>query len=72
MLPRIPKVKDFQAFVDAGRALSGLHLNYETVEPYPLDETRRVNADYRVGKMKYAKRGGSFGERRRVVELSNY
>lgn len=57
MLPRIPKVKGFQAFVDAGRALSELHLNYETIEPYPLDETRSVNADYRVEKMKYAKRG---------------
>lgn len=57
MLPRIPKVKDFRAFSEAGRELSELHLNYETVEPYPLDEQRSANASYRVEKMKYAKTG---------------
>ena len=38
-LPRIPCVKtaaDFWAFSKAGRKLAELHLNYETVEPYPL------------------------------------
>ena len=38
-LPRIPCVKsfaDFRAFVDAGRRLGDLHVNYETVEPYPV------------------------------------
>jgi hypothetical protein len=38
-LPRIPCVKaaaDFWAFGKAGRALAYWHLNYETVEPYPL------------------------------------
>lgn len=39
MLPRIPKVKDFWGFSSAGHALVELHLNYETVEPYPLEET---------------------------------
>ena len=57
LLPRIPKVKNFRAFSDAGRALSALHLGYETIEPYPLDEQRSVNASYRVEKMKYAKTG---------------
>jgi predicted helicase len=38
MLPRIPKVKDFWGFSKAGRALADLHLNYETVEPYGLEE----------------------------------
>lgn len=57
MLPRIPKVKDFRVFADAGRKLSKLHLNYESVEPYPLDEQRSVNANFRVEKMHYAKRG---------------
>jgi predicted helicase len=57
MLPRIPKVKDFDAFSDAGRVLSELHLNYETVDPYQLDEQRSVTASYRVEKMKYAKTG---------------
>lgn len=57
MLPRIPKVKAFKQFVEAGRALSELHLNYETVEPYPLIENVTPNASLRVTKMRYAKEG---------------
>lgn len=62
-LPRIPAVKkaaDFWAFSKAGRALAALHLNYETVEPYPLTIEAKgplTNADYRVEKMKFAKKG---------------
>ena len=36
MLPRIPLVTDPWPFITAGRALSDLHLGYETVTPYPL------------------------------------
>ncbi len=57
MLPRIPKVKAFKQFVEAGRALSELHLKYETVEPYPLIENVTPNASLRVTKMRYAKEG---------------
>lgn len=57
MLPRIPKVKSFKQFVEAGRALSELHLNYETVDPYPLIENVMPNASLRVTKMRYAKEG---------------
>ncbi|MDI6023156.1 DEAD/DEAH box helicase family protein [Leucobacter sp. UT-8R-CII-1-4] len=57
MLPRIPKVKAFKEFVAAGRALSDLHLNYETVEPYALTENVKPNASLRVTKMRYAKDG---------------
>jgi predicted helicase len=62
-LPRIPRVKtaaDFWAFSNAGRKLAELHLNYETVEPYPLKIESRgklTDADYRVEKMKYGKNG---------------
>nr|WP_237168298.1 type ISP restriction/modification enzyme [Paracoccus shandongensis] len=38
-LPRIPCVKkadDFWTFVDAGRRLGDLHVNYESVQPYPV------------------------------------
>lgn len=61
-LPRIPAVKsaaDFWAFSKAGRALADLHLNYETVEPYPLTieaKGKLTDADYRVEKMKFAKK----------------
>jgi predicted helicase len=38
-LPRIPlmkRVEDFRAFVEAGRHLGDLHVNYESVAPYPV------------------------------------
>ncbi|MCH9663186.1 MAG: hypothetical protein K0U66_05960 [Gammaproteobacteria bacterium] len=35
-LPRLPYAKDFHAFCQAGRALAGLHMDYESVEEYPL------------------------------------
>ena len=38
MLPRIPLVKGFWEYSRIGRALAELHLGYESVEPYPLDE----------------------------------
>lgn len=41
MLPRIPltkETKDFWAFTQAGRNLAQWHLNYETIEPWPLVE----------------------------------
>ncbi len=63
-LPRIPCVKtvaDFWAFSKAGRDLAELHINYETVEKYPLQiiggEANLTDADYRVEKMKYGKTG---------------
>ncbi|WP_345777350.1 type ISP restriction/modification enzyme [Lysobacter sp. MMG2] len=64
-LPRIPRAKevaDFWAFSKAGRDLAHLHLKYETVEMYPLTvETKGAltDADYRVEKMKFAKKKDS-------------
>lgn len=57
MLPRIPKVKSFTTFSEAGRQLMGLHLDYENAEPYQLEEQRSERANYRVEKMRYAKTG---------------
>lgn len=64
-LPRIPCVKtatDFWAFSQAGRKLADLHLNYESVEPYPLKidsgGKKLTDADYRVEKMHYGKGKG--------------
>ncbi|WP_196374355.1 type ISP restriction/modification enzyme, partial [Propionibacterium freudenreichii] len=51
-------LSDFEAFTDAGRRLADLHVNYETVEPYPLHEppvTGMVAWEaYRVTKMRWA------------------
>lgn len=62
VLPRVPLVEDFGAFRDAGKALSDLHLNYETVEPWPLIVNSgklqlEPVADYRVVKMRFAGKG---------------
>ncbi|WAW05090.1 DEAD/DEAH box helicase family protein [Oxalobacter formigenes] len=61
-LPRIPCVRttaDFWAFSKAGRKLTDLHLNYETVEKYPLKiaggDLLLKDDDYRVEKMRYGK-----------------
>lgn len=56
-LPRIPFAKDFWGFSKAGRELAALHLNYETVTPYPLEEEHN-GGDYRIeGKMRFPKKG---------------
>ncbi|WP_273757262.1 type ISP restriction/modification enzyme, partial [Bartonella sp. MM73XJBT] len=66
-LPRIPCVKsaeDFWKFVNAGRELGYLHVNYEDVEPYPVTfkkgnpkQTDISNPEkfYYVTEMKFAK-----------------
>jgi len=64
MLPRIPFAPDFKAFSRAGRKLAYLHLNYETVEPWPVQEDAKPKGDlndldyYRVEKMRFASLGG--------------
>lgn len=60
MLPRIPYAQDFWAFSKAGRELAYWHLNYETIEPYPLNEYQDLlyldEKEYRVEKMIFGKR----------------
>jgi len=57
MLPRIPHAVDFHRFSTAGRNLAHWHLNYEKIEPYPLEEFKSElyleAKDYRVSKMKF-------------------
>lgn len=52
-LPRIPLVKDFKAFMKAGRELAQLHLDYEHVEPYPVFEVGDSVNPGRTEKMRY-------------------
>lgn len=58
-LPRIPYASDFWVFSTAGRELAHWHLNYETVEPYPLQQGGELDlgdpALYRVKKMTFAR-----------------
>ena len=64
MLPHIPdpeSLEVFSRYVTAGRALADLHVNYETVQPYPLDVQVRPGADpdspatWRVDRMRWGK-----------------
>ncbi|MFJ7775054.1 DEAD/DEAH box helicase [Streptomyces yangpuensis] len=65
-LPRIPKVRDFRGFADAGRKLADLHINYEEAQPYGgikeqvSGDTSATPASelYRVTKMKIPKSKG--------------
>ena len=62
MLPHIPTpdgLQRFTTFVEIGRKLADLHVNYEAAEPYPLDVQLKPGADpanrqtWRVDKMKW-------------------
>ena len=52
-LPRIPLAKDFKAFMKAGRELADLHLNYESVDRWPLMEQGDKEHPGRTEKMTY-------------------
>ncbi len=58
-LPRIPFAPDFWAFAQAGRDLARWHLEYEQVEPWPLEWEIAPGAKqsklYRVEKMRLSK-----------------
>ena len=66
-LPRIPRVAtyaDFQAFADAGRALTRLHVDYETVQPYSgctITYTPGHEVDYHVSTLSYGLIAGKKG-----------
>jgi predicted helicase len=53
-LPRIPFAPDFAAFASAGKELARLHVEYESLEPWPLEEIETEGVPYsqRVEKMK--------------------
>lgn len=67
MLPRLPLVdepRDFWKFSKAGRALADLHINYESVAPYPdvevVGQDALIKLDaydfYSVSKMRFPKK----------------
>jgi predicted helicase len=51
---RIPFAPDFRAFAEAGRELARLHVDYESLEPWPLQRLENPGLPYseRVTKMK--------------------
>lgn len=78
-LPRIPQVKkinDFWIFSKAGRSLAEIHLNYETVDKYPVTlkgerGSKSIEEYYHVTKMKYSKKKLLIeGKKKSVNDLS--
>jgi predicted helicase len=71
MIPRIPLVADLWAFSEAGHRLAAWHLDYEEVDPWPLDELLTgAERSYRVEKMRFTKNGGAV-DKTRVVYNSH-
>jgi predicted helicase len=62
MLTRVPLAKNFDIFCKAGRKLGELHLNYESIEPYPLVEEKKKeimgDTEHLVRKMTFGKKDG--------------
>lgn len=57
-LPRIPNLKNKKAFIEIGKKLAHLHLNYESIPPFDgICIESSDNPSYKVTKMKYAKKG---------------
>lgn len=56
-LPRIPLLKNKDKYVEIGRKLSDLHLNYENQPIWDGVEVEISQPDYRVKKMKHPKKG---------------
>jgi len=56
-LPRIPLLKNKETYVEIGRKLSELHLNYEDHQSWYGVEVDISKPDYRVKKMKHPKKG---------------
>lgn len=57
-LARIPMLDRFAVHVDAGKSLADLHLGYEAIDPYPLEEHIKAGGSedqglYRVERMRF-------------------
>lgn len=76
-LPRLPlvdKAEDFWTFSKAGRELAELHLNYETIEPYPYcnikSDVFTKEGDfktYRVQKMRFGKKDSKTADKSTII-----
>ena len=62
-LARIPIVKNKERYVEVGKALMDLHLNYEEIPVYnEVDITPLVNSSYKVTKMRFDKKRDENGK----------
>jgi endonuclease and methylase llaGI len=62
-LARVPIVKNKERYVEVGKALMNLHLNYEEVPVYDgVEITPLANPSYKVTKMRFAKKRDENGK----------
>jgi predicted helicase len=78
-LPRVPFARDFWAFSKAGLQLAYWHLNYETIEPWPLQQAGKLDLGnaglYRVEKMAWGRKrvdGKQTSDKTTLVYNSHY
>ncbi|NMM99368.1 hypothetical protein G1C97_2328 [Bifidobacterium sp. DSM 109959] len=69
-LPRIPLAKDFKAFMKAGRVLAHLHLDYESINPWPVMEVGDSVNPGRTEKMTYPKKIKNAETGKKVPDLT--
>lgn len=55
--PRVPNLKNKQGFIQIGRRLAELHLNYENQPIWDSVKIEKTESNYRVKKMKHPKKG---------------
>ena len=55
--PRVPNLKNKQGFIQIGRRLAELHLNYEHQPIWDSVKIEKTKSNYRVKKMKHPKKG---------------
>ncbi len=71
-LPRIPFAPDFHAFAEAGRALSALHLGYETGPQYPLEAVAARGGEVLAEDCRIGERAMRFADDGKTALIVNY
>ncbi|MFR5115410.1 DEAD/DEAH box helicase [Turicibacter sanguinis] len=72
-LPRIPIVKNKEKFIQVGRKLSEVHLNYESITPSPSVKVEflKTNPTFEVTRIKFAKKrdenNKSINDRNKII-----
>ncbi len=57
-LPKIPMLDKFKSYVDIGKKLSDLHVNFEKCEPLSGIRVEKTSNDYTIDQIKFQKRNG--------------
>jgi predicted helicase len=70
-IPLVPKARDFMEFANAGKALAGLHLGYESAKPYRATVSGAESGRFQVEKMRFGKCADGTADRT-VIQYNAY